>query len=211
QAERAGARITLTLGARTSTPLQGSIESATAESLWIEIEQPEVTLGPELQSVCCDGVIELEATRFLLTSNVLAVVTESGASRVEIARPDGLQVVQRRHFWRATVQDSSPVVLSRPGAEDEACWSCAASMMNLSVAGLACLAERSAADATEVGEQVRIMFRVRRSDEPFVVDSMLRSKTPAGTDGMIILGFEFNLAGDPQQQQRLHTALEHLA
>ena len=211
QALRAGARVTLTPGTENPTPLQGVLVSATAESLWIEVRQPRIELDAGLQSVCCEGVFELGDTRYLLASNVLAVVSDGEDRRLEIVRPEGLQVLQRRRFWRAQVQDSSPVLVSRPAADGQAPWSCLASMLNVSVDGLACLAERSEADATAVGEQLRLVVRVCPAEEPFVVDAVLKSKTAAGTEGQIVLGFQFDLTREPDQRQRLHAALERLA
>ena len=211
QAVRAEARMTLTLRTEEAPALHGVIVSGSAESLWIGIDQPEIRLTTGLQSVCCDGVLELNEARYLLSSNVLAVANEDDVRRLEIARPQGLQILQRRRFWRAQMQDSSPVLVSRPGVGQEHSWSCTASMMNVSVDGLAGLAGQSDADAAPVGERLRVVFRICRAEEPFVVDAVLKSKTAAGTDGQIVLGLQLDLGDDPDQQRRLHAALERLA
>jgi len=211
QAVRARVAITLTPGGDAGRSLCGTIDAATIESLWIEVDQAAGGIDAALQSVCCEGRFELNGTRYLLDSNVLAVVDQPDNHRVEIVRPSHLQIIQRRRFWRARVQDSSPVLITRTDAGDAEGWSCRASMMNVSADGLACLAGLNDADATTIGQRLRIVVRVSKTEEPLTLDAVLKSKTAAATRGQAILGFQFDLDPSSPTRQRLLAALNRLA
>ncbi|MCH7813517.1 MAG: PilZ domain-containing protein [Planctomycetes bacterium] len=211
QAVRRGAALTLTPRQPGSQPWQGTILSGTPESLWVELDTNGGDSGPVRPSVCCDGELDLEATRYIFASNVLAEVIDADGRRLEIVRPQQLQVVQRRRFWRAQLQDSSPVLLERlPGTNGDA-WSSMAAMMNVSVDGLACLADRAEADAVDVGERLRLIFHAAGSRESFAFDAVLRNKTPGGSPGQLVLGFQFEPGGDLEQSDRLQHALRSLS
>ena len=100
----------------------------------------------------------------------------------------------------------------RPGSEaapGAAGWSGVGLMMNASVDGLACRTERKLADAVAVGEALRVAFKVSEDEEPFAIDAIIKGKTPAGTEGQVVLGLQFTHADD-RQYQRLQAALECL-
>ena len=113
QAVRGGAVVTLTPRTDEELELVGPVESDTGESIWISLGEFELARTAPLQSVCCDGVLELGDTRYLFETNILAVRNEDGCTCVEMAHPEGLQVAQRRRFVRAEVRDSGPVQLSQ--------------------------------------------------------------------------------------------------
>ncbi|MCP4250467.1 MAG: hypothetical protein GY778_25775 [bacterium] len=210
QAVRRGAALTLTPSDPGFHPWQGRIHSDTAESLWVEVDPNGSGSAPGWPSVCCDAELDLESTRYIFASNVLAEVVDADGRRLEIARPKQLQVVQRRRFWRAQLQESSPVLLDRlPGANGDA-WSFMASMMNVSVDGLACLADRADADEIDVGERLRLIFQAAGNRESFVFDAVLRNKTLGGSEGQLVLGFQFEPGGDLEQSERLQQALRSL-
>ncbi len=210
QAVRRGAALTLTPSEPGSQPWPGTMLSGTPESLWVEADTNAGDSRSLRPSVCCDAELDLAATRYIFASNVLAEVVDADLRRLEIARPQQLQVVQRRRFRRAHLQDSSPVLLDRlPGADGDA-WTCRAAMMNVSVAGLACLADQTDADAVDVGERLRLVFQAAGSRESFAFDAVLRNKTPGGSAGQLVLGFQFEPGGDLEQSDRLRQALRSL-
>jgi hypothetical protein len=209
-AVRSAAVITLTPRTDNELQLAGPIESATTESLWIAC--PEAAGEAELQSVCCDGELELGEARYLFDTDVLAIRSQQGRHLIEIARPLELHVIQRRRFWRAKVQGSSLVRLSRAGSEagqQATGWSCVGLMLNASVDGLACRTECKLADAVAVGEALRVAFKVSEDEEPFAIDAIIKGKTPAATEGQVVLNLQFKHADD-QQYQRLQATLECL-
>ena len=185
-AVRSSAVISLTPRTDNELQLTGPIESATAESLWIASAE---TVGEAaLQSVCCDGELELGEVRYLFDTNVLAISSQQGRHLIEIARPLELHVIQRRRFWRAKVQGSSLVRLSRAGSEagqQATGWSCVGLMLNASVDGLACRTECKLADAVAVGEALRVAFKVSEDEQPFAINAIIKGKTPAATEGLL--------------------------
>ncbi len=210
QAVRRGAALTLTPSEPGTQPWPGTILSGTPESLWLEVDANVGDSGSLRPSVCCDAELDLEATRYIFASNVLAEVVDADPRRLEIARPQQLQVVQRRRFWRAHLQESSPVLLDWLPGTNGGAWSCRAAMMNVSVDGLACLADRADADAVDVGERLRLIFQAAGSRESFAFDAVLRNKTPGGSAGQLVLGFQFERGGDLEQSERLQHALRSL-
>jgi c-di-GMP-binding flagellar brake protein YcgR len=161
-----------------------------------------------VQTLCCDAELQFGDGRYLFSTNVLSVVDEADGRHLELVRPEELQCVQRRRFLRAEIRESSPVFLNRHGAREDESWTGTASMMNLSVDGMACLADRVATDAIATGDTLWTEFRVAGQHEPFTTQAVVRSKTPAGTGDCIVLGLQFRWADAPEQFNRLHAALE---
>jgi c-di-GMP-binding flagellar brake protein YcgR len=203
--------VSLTPKTRAEASLDGSIRSATSESLWIVFDDPDAESCPGLQSMCCEVAFELDGARYQFETNVLAVVADGNDRQVEVARPGGLQVLQRRRFWRAQVHESSPVRIASAHTDEDSVWSGTAAMMNVSPAGLACLAQRYDADAAAIGDVLQVTFELPGDGEPFTLQGVVRSKTPAGTDDRIVLGLEFRLGQDRDSLHRLQAILQHYA
>ena len=187
--------------------LNGVIASATPESLWIALDGPQVGTEVGLESVCCECVVDLDRDRYLFETNILAAVEDDEGRRLEVARPDGLQVLQRRRFWRTPVCDPAEVRLVRTDSDGNQPWSGTAALLNVSPAGLACLAPRDDTDATAIGDLLTVAFELPGAGEPFALEGILRSKTPASSESRIVLGLEFCLQGNGEQFHRLRTAL----
>ena len=187
--------------------LNGSIASGTPESLWIELDALPGRTARGLQSMCCEVVLELDGTRYLFETNALALIEHHAERRLELARPETLQVLQRRRFCRASVHESSPVHLVRPAAAGVEPWSGSASLLNVSPVGVACLAQQDDADATYIGDVLQVTFELPAEDEPFVLEGTVRSKTPSRDAGQVLLGLEFRHGEDREQFYRLQSAL----
>ena len=147
----------------------------------------------------CDVSVPLGEQCYLFSSDVNRVVpADSTHSEVQvfISRPDTVQVAQRRRFRRIQLAHSSKVQILWTDAEkkkqEAIAWLC-----NLSEDGLACRAEANVADALFIGEQTHLCFTLTPGQsEPFRIDAVLCNKTPAGTQGKIILGLQFVIGAD---------------
>jgi hypothetical protein len=149
----------------------------------------------------CDVSLRLGENRYLFCSDVVAVqgpTSPGGRPRIYLARPETLQVAQRRRSWRFRPAQSSRVELTWVNAEKSKSegigWLC-----NVSADGLACRTESNVAGQVGIGEQVSLSFALTPGDpERFVLDAVLCNKTPAGTEGTMILGLQF-LVGQGHQ------------
>ncbi|MCK6484421.1 MAG: PilZ domain-containing protein [Phycisphaerae bacterium] len=112
-------------------------------------------------------------------------------NQIAIRRPQTIQVLQRRRFWRARVAPSSTVSLSwkSNGAVEERC----ATLLNLSAEGLACRAPRADVDGLCVGDAVDLRFEIPDGPAPFELTGVVCNKTP-GVDATIILGLQFRVS-----------------
>ncbi|HPD30435.1 MAG TPA: hypothetical protein PLL20_10595 [Phycisphaerae bacterium] len=149
----------------------------------------------------CDVMLQLGENRYLFSSDVVAVQGASGTGarpRIYLARPETVQVAQRRRSWRFRPAQSSRVEMTWINAEKSKTegigWLC-----NVSAEGLACRTEMAVAEQLGIGEQVCLSFALTPGDpERFVIDAVLCNKTPAGTEGTMILGLQF-LVGQGHQ------------
>ncbi len=191
--------------------LEGMLVSATAKSVCVRLPGWQDSSPAALEAVECDGELSVAQAQYRFTTSVLSVTEGSEGCSVELEHPQEVRVVQRRRFVRAQVQESSPVRLSRQASGDRESWSTTASMMNLSVDGLACLADRAQVDAITVDDVVRVEFSVAGQSERFAVDATVKAKTPAATSGRIVVGLQLRMQNDPEQFARLQSALASLS
>lgn len=160
--------------------------------------------GGSLESLVgtyCDVSLRLGENRYLFCSDVVAVQGPSGSGgrpRIYLARPETLQVAQRRRSWRFRPAQSSRVEITWVNAEKTKTegigWLC-----NVSAEGLACRTDLNVAAQLGIGEEITLSFALTPGDpERFVLDAVLCNKTPAGTEGTMILGMQF-LVGQGHQ------------
>ena len=160
-----------------------------------------------LQSAYCDGTLLLEGREYLFSADVLGSHEHPEGVGLEISRPLMLQTWQRRRFVRAAVAGSAGVLIGAPDQFDRHRFE--GMVLNVSRDGLACRVDNSAADAHEVGEVVGVSFVLEPRWGPIEMNAAIKSKTPGGTKGTIILRMQFqeaDSAGEPQA--RLAGALE---
>ena len=148
----------------------------------------------DLPGTYCDVTIQLGENRYLFCSDVVAVwpSTEAGGGvRIGLARPETIQVSQRRRFWRFRPARSSQVGL---------CWTDGGQstgqgvgwLCNVSGDGLACRVDARVADQLGIGERVKANFALGPTDsDRFALEATVCSKTPAGTQGTMIVGLQF--------------------
>lgn len=170
----------------------------------------EATTLDSLVGTYCDVMLQLGENRYLFCSDVVAVQGPSGSGarpRMYLARPESMQVAQRRRSWRFRPAQSSRVELTWINAEKSKTegigWLC-----NVSAEGLACRCEMAVAEQLGIGEQITLSFALTPGDpERFVLDSVLCNKTPAGTEGTMILGLQFLLGQGHQASAAAAEAL----
>ena len=143
----------------------------------------------------CDVTLQLGDNRYVFCSDVVAVgefPQASGVAAIFLARPQTIQVTQRRRFWRFLPEQSSQVELNWTDADltprRGGGWLC-----NLSGDGLACRVDTGLADRLAIGGKLRAEFSLTPGNpERFALEAVLCSKTPAGTQGTMILGLQFS-------------------
>ncbi len=148
----------------------------------------------DLVGTYCDVIVQLGENRYLFCSDVVGVTVSPEPAdevRIRLARPQTIQVTQRRRSWRIRPARSSQVELrwttGDPSAGTGIGWLC-----NVSGDGLACRVDARVADRLGIGEQVEVDFTLPPDDpDRFTLDAVLCSKTPAGTRGTMILGLQF--------------------
>lgn len=145
-----------------------------------------------LVSEYCEAGFRIEDARFMFTTNVLEVARAPGGYRLEIARPESLQVLQRRRYQRRDLHENSTVSLSplQGGSRDPV----EAALLNIGPGGLACRSALNAADRFVVGAPVRVRFALPNHDGEFRLDGRVRSKTRAAQSDHLILSVEFSPA-----------------
>lgn len=207
-AVRNSAMVKLNLKTDPEIELTGIVFSAGPESLWIEPEQ-QGDLGDQLITVCCDGELSLGETRYLFAGSILAISRDEQHYQLEITRPDALQVIQRRRFLRADLIESTTVdllAIDQPVDAEDALT--AGILLNLSVGGIACRITTAVADQLTDGQRIGIRFELPGDPQPFYLPARVTNKTPAGSDGQMVLGLEFEITPKSPQAQRLGKALE---
>jgi c-di-GMP-binding flagellar brake protein YcgR len=188
--------------------LEGTLASRTEESAWIAVSEFEWKQAMPLQSVCCDGELSVDGVMYIFATNILSVTEQNGEVRVEIALPEELSVVQRRRFSRTAMRESRAVTLSGASGDEGGAWSCLSSLLNLSVNGLACRVDQVHADRIQINQVLNISFRLETSPDPVECRGRLRSKTPAGSEGCVVLGFEFSETPDTDWMEQLRRELQ---
>jgi len=155
----------------------------------------------------CDLAIRLGENVYLCSADVIKVIRPAEPDVpliIHLTRPEMLQVAQRRRFRRFQLADSAKVRITwrREGepANEGIGWLC-----NVGADGLACRIDTHTADRLWIGEIVRVDFTLAPTDpQRFVFDAAICNKTPAGSEGKMIVGLQFQT--DPQHASSLQMA-----
>jgi len=206
QAARSHARVMLQPRTPGDAPeLAGVIVTTAPESFCIQLDEGMPDVPRSASSVCCDGCLRLGSDQYLFDTNIMAVVDADTDTplRLEVARPDTVQIMQRRRFRRTAVRGSSPVTVRN--VEGDAA---SGTLLNASVDGIACRVATEAADRASIGDAVRVRFELAGVPQPFELAAVVRSKTPAATEFQTIVGLQFAYGHeDREQRHRLTAAL----
>lgn len=188
--------------------LKGRLVAADAASIAAHItETPVAGLGM-IVGMYCDAAIVLGRDRFLLSTFCRAATESKGEWRVELARPERLQVQQRRRFWR--VQLARPSEVRVRWEEKGTRGRTVGQLYNISGEGMACMVMAEPVASLSVGDALRVSFRLPDVDRVFEMGAVLCSKTPAAAVGGVILGMQFlepASTGQPGPAKDLHELL----
>jgi c-di-GMP-binding flagellar brake protein YcgR len=203
------ARAPLTIEPRAPADTAGltaRVVAAAPESLILALDETPAAVTHRLASVCCDVTAELDRERYLFSTNIMAVIDSDCPTRLEIARPGFVYAIQRRRFWRTPVCESATVELSGRLGNDV--FHARGSLLNASVDGIACRVPTAGADRTVIGGRVQASFTLAGCPEPFQMDAVVRTKSPAAAQDQVILGLQLvHRDGDDEQRGRLYQAL----
>ena len=196
-AKRRGASIQLEVkSADQERVLRGRVLAASQQGLTVQLEhEPEESVLP---STCCDAVLHYEGQAYMFASHLLAWEADGEKTVLEIASPDEIRVWQRRRFVRATLADSARVYFSRPDEFEAILFDGA--MLNVSPDGMACRVDVVDAGRQSVGEPLGVGFALQPGQDTIALNATVKSKTPGGTPGTIILGVKFVQADRHREQ-----------
>ena len=131
---------------------------------------------------------------------------EARAGVARILRPASVSVVDRRRSRRRRFREGSAVTLR--ATPDGAAWSCTATMLNLSVHGIACRVRAEDAKFARIGRMLGVTFQVGTPPQDFNLTSRVITNIRAGTPEQAVLGMEFvNQPGLEVDGARLQAAL----
>jgi hypothetical protein len=182
-----------------------------------DLPQPVTVTLQELNllvGTCCDGSLRLGDSRYLFDADVLRVEAshEPGMiARVYMTRPETLQVMQRRKFSRFRPARSTQVEL-RWQKDSDTMQGAIAWLCNISPDGLACRLDRRIAEQLWIGDRLSAEFTLAPGERNhYVIEAILCSKTPAGTDDKMILGLQYVTGPGSEETLSAANALrEHL-
>ncbi len=169
---------------------------ATGEDATPSAEDPDRVADRyrQLVGTYCDLIIRLGEHLYLAATDVLKVEKPSAVHpevRIHVSRPETLQVAQRRVYRRIQLGSSSKVRMSwtrddeQPG--EGIGWLC-----NVSAGGISCRVDAQLVDRLFIGEPLRVEFRLSPTDpETFALDAVICNKTPAGSEGKMLIGMQF--------------------
>jgi len=158
----------------------------------------------------CDLAIQIGEHVFLASADVVKIDVpppQSDALHLYLSAPTTLQVVQRRRYRRIQLAESSRVWL-RTGAgtdssNEDIGWLC-----NISSEGLACRVDAVTANRIWIGDRLNVVFTLTPTDtQRFAFDAIVCNKTPAGSEGKMILGLQFVIDADHSESMSLSEAL----
>ena len=115
------------------------------------------------------------------------VETKTGVIRV--LRPAKIVIVERRRSRRRRLQERADITLRDP--DDPEAWSCSATMVNLSMGGMACRVRTPDAESIVGGRTLLAVFRAGAPPENINITSRVVTTTPAGTPEHLVVGMEF--------------------
>ncbi len=174
------------------------------DALLVQIDQPADALP--LESTYCDASFALDGQEYMFTTVVQEVIAGAQPPTLRIARPKVVHAWQRRRFLRAAFADSAAIYLGKHNSFDVP--EAEGRILNVSQDGVACRVHARYADHRAVGEAVSVQFTIGALPEVLQLNAVIRSKTPGGTPGAIILGLQFEECESSRlQRERLGAAL----
>jgi hypothetical protein len=125
-----------------------------------------------------------------------------------MSRPETMQVAQRRKFWRFRPAKSAQVELR--WGDESAPNGAVAWMCNVSGDGLACRVDQRIGEQLWIGDQLLVKFALAPGDpQHYSLSAVLCNKTPAGSEGKLILGLQFMTGPEFEANARAAELLRH--
>lgn len=168
----------------------GVLTEAGQQKLVMEIERVGVPLEQLRGVPCLYATVELRAGRYFFDANLLSSANDwhSGAI-VEFDCPPIIAVEERRRSPRRQFKQASTATLAVVDGSTER--SLQASVLNVSLHGMACkLGEKDAAGLS-VGTRLHVDIRIGGLPEQFEVIAVIANVIPAGSPSNVVLGMEF--------------------
>lgn len=167
--------------------INGALISADEQALLMEVTgTPAVSFDAIVGATV--NVQVYDERRLTFPTRINAAPQWGRSRAISLDRPRHVQVVERRRFLRAKLAPSSHVTLEWQA--DGQTHRHTATLLNISIEGIACRVERAAADAIQKRTQLTAMFELPGAGKPFVLRAIVSNKTPA-SEGWSILGIQF--------------------
>lgn len=107
-------------------------------------------------------------------------------------KPTTIAPADRRRSPRRRFRQPTGILLRGTGVDDG--WRCQATLLNLSMDGLACRVPDSDCERggpLRIGQTVRAVFRPHASSPAFDLNGRIVAITQGGTPNLLVLGLEF--------------------
>ena len=187
QSIRNNAQIILDTPASPQTTINGFLISGDEKTLLMEITGKPAVDPNSLVNAHAEAQLYAEQ-RYHFSAQIAACPKWGDTQALALLRPDTIQVVDRRRFWRAKLAPSSRVSLewTHCGSKQKH----VAVLLNISVDGLACRLDDLGASAVEISDTLHATFNLPGENTPFELEAVVHNKMPA-SPGCTILGLQF--------------------
>lgn len=168
----------------------GVLTEADEGKLVIEIERVSATPEQLYRLRRLYATLELRESRFFFDAVLLDAANVWGrGTLVEFNWPPIIAVEERRRSQRRKFRQPSTVTLTIVDGSAER--SLQASVLNVSLHGMACKLGEEEACGLSVGMRLHADMRIGGSPERFEETVVIANVTPAGSPGHVVLGMEF--------------------
>ncbi len=133
--------------------------------------------------------MEVSNLRYEFTTQCTERAAGLDAGVIRVLKPGTIFQVERRRSPRRRLHERTTVILRTDGVDEE--WRCAAAMLNLSPDGIACRVLQQDAELLEIGQIVRVEFRLSGTSPVFDPAASISNITHGGTPGKLVVGLEF--------------------
>jgi len=149
----------------------------------------------------CQGQFSLGGVVYLFSTYIIDF--DEHAGWICTARPETIQILERRKFVRTRLASSSPVLLRWPERDKHAI----ADLLNIGGEGMAFRVPRRLADELLIGENIELEFDLPGLKRHFRFMAIICNKTPASSEEKVIIGVQFRI---PEDDSETSEALEEL-
>jgi hypothetical protein len=187
QSIRNNAQVIIDTPASPQSTINGFLISGDEKTLLMEITGKPLVDPVNLVNSSADVQLYAEQ-RYHFNVQIAACPKWGDTQALALDRPQTIQVIDRRRFWRAKLAPSSRVTLewTHCGAIQKH----VAIMLNISADGMACRIDDIGAAAVEINESLTARFSIPGESTPFELEAVLHNKLPS-SPGATILGLQF--------------------